>query len=100
MSKNKPDMRAELLKLMQLKKNVLSAEIAGFQVEKTQLEDKMKFYERLTGEWAAEGGFQQSQSAADGIEPVKTEVEKTRLKIERAQQERLKMSVAMRTLSP
>jgi len=89
----------ELLKLIHLKRDVLSTEILQLQAEKNELEDKKNFYARLGNEWIAEGSFQNASRVTGRIGAVNAQVENANQDIEIAQRERLKLLLSIRALS-
>lgn len=96
---NQTIIRAEILKLIQLKKDVLSVEILRLQAKRNKLEEKIEFYERIMGKWVTEGAFQTANSIAGRVACLKIEMEKVNQDIEPAQRERLQLSLTLQNLT-
>lgn len=99
MKRNQTKTGVKLIKLIHLKKDVLSAEILRLQAKINALEEKIKFYERITGKWVTEGGFQNANSISARVASVKIEMDKSNREIEAAQRERLQLSLTIQNLS-
>ena len=99
MTQHKAKLKAELHTLTELKKEILGAKILQLQAQKYDLEAKTRFYTETAAEWVVLGQFEQCENITSRVASVKTDLNKMQSQIERLQQERLKLTIAIKSLS-
>jgi len=99
MTRQQNKRRRELQKLIKLKEDVMSAEIAGLQAQENALQKKVSFQETVYKAWADTGGFKQAERASRTAFHTQIEIEEIQTKKKNAQREKLMLKIAKTALS-
>lgn len=99
MSRDNEKMKRELLEILNLKRDVMSGDIAALQMQKREIEDALMLRQRVASEWEIIGGLAQAEAANATLSEIKDNARALQRRLETAQYERLSLDISIQNMS-